>query len=499
MKHINLFQLLCPIVILFSFVCVIYMLQYSVLIQHDNNIIFNRTFFEPEHGRFFSTFVSSLFAQRLPEFFKIHPCDFRIYASIFKAFCVVLLCVLFSFSAFVFSKKKINEIFFSPSFIIIYLTVFLCLFNGNFYFADYFNRYLNVLENMVFFEYPMSMLTYIPFFCIIFYSVINKKMDHKHFICLIPLTFLVGLTIEMQNIPIMMSLTFIMIYLSVLRIKRRNIADFKKYILIYLIFVVSFICYYLHPADSQINYPNGFESYFKEDFAIFYKLFCNLFLYNIRQLLIPLSLIYILILFYTENKNNTVKFVAFSVINILSLYIYLFSSFFMGEEFEKIFYFQNEKWFLPVKLVLLFYLILAAGYFLYNNKIISKYASTVKIILCLTLLAFFHQNLVTEYFDNINKERSDLKAFREQMYKSEKYAMEQKSVTLCLPAKFEDLCLYYDSCYPHYFENVHPPLKVEKIIFTDDYKYGNIFTEEELEKLRFTDLYKIHIDPYYEP
>ena len=164
----KIFYALCLLfVLILSFYVVFITNRYNVLIGHDAGVFCNRTFLTPEHGRYISTFVTNLFVERLPLYFNIHPNDFQqSFAAPFKAILTIILCLLLTASAFVFSKKKFNPI--NPAFILIYILMFLSVFNNN-YVCQYDMSYLRIAENTVFFEYPMSLLSYIPFLSFIAY------------------------------------------------------------------------------------------------------------------------------------------------------------------------------------------------------------------------------------------------------------------------------------------------------------------------------------------
>ena len=252
------------ICLLFSFNIVMILLGSSVLIQHDQTIAFDRVFMEPEHGRYVSTFITSLLVEKIPNFFSIHPNDFSCtYSAFFKSICTMIFCYLFSVSLFIFYKdgeddcnilERLNIFstkkgsFLKITFCLVYLLVFLSLFNDNYFFSS-FAKYINSLENMVFFEYPMSMLLYIPFYSILlFYIVKNNffKIDKKDYLFLFFITIFLTMTVELVIFPVMFTFSSIVLFYLLRFFKYKNEIDKLSFFNMFKVWIcyVVFVLFY---------------------------------------------------------------------------------------------------------------------------------------------------------------------------------------------------------------------------------------------------------------
>ena len=221
--HILFFLL----VIILSFFCVVYFTKYDVLIGHDLVFSYGRTFLEPEHGRYIATFTNSLLTEVIPEYLNIHPNDFKpAFVSPFKGILLILICLLISFSTFIFSKKRtIFQIIFSPANTIIFLLVFLATFNNFFFFSNSY-PYFAINESTVFFEYPCSFLVFIPFISLLAYYYSNHINPNKNtFYILYFLAFFTAISIDVINLP-----TFIFISIIGLASLIENKNKLCKYI-----------------------------------------------------------------------------------------------------------------------------------------------------------------------------------------------------------------------------------------------------------------------------
>ena len=173
----KIFYIICFVVlILLSLFNIFYFMRYDILTEHDLCYVFYRVFLEPEHGRYLATFLGNIFTQRIPEFLNIHINDFQpVGTTSIKAFFVIITCILISNSGFLFNKKNFLNIF-NAAFLFVYSLVFLLLFNCFFFYEErYMEIYFNILENTVFFEYPLSILFYVILMSSLVYYGYNKK------------------------------------------------------------------------------------------------------------------------------------------------------------------------------------------------------------------------------------------------------------------------------------------------------------------------------------
>ena len=175
MRYKIIFAITLFVVLLISFINILFFMRFDILTEHDLGYLFNREFLNPEHGRYLSTFLGNLVTEKLPNFFNIHINDFQpIYSTSIKGLFIILICMAITNSAFLATKEKISK-FFNLSYILIYGTIYLLLFNCFFFFENReFEIYFNVLENTVFFEYPLSILWYTILISSLCYFWINK-------------------------------------------------------------------------------------------------------------------------------------------------------------------------------------------------------------------------------------------------------------------------------------------------------------------------------------
>jgi len=82
-------------------------LQYDVLTNHDLFQNWNRSFLEPEHGRYLATALSNLFIDILPRTFNIHPNDFQAAAGWVKGVIVGIICICAVQAYFLFQNSNI--------------------------------------------------------------------------------------------------------------------------------------------------------------------------------------------------------------------------------------------------------------------------------------------------------------------------------------------------------------------------------------------------------
>ena len=109
--------------------------------------------------------------------------------------------------------------------------------------------------------------------------------------------------------------------------------------------------------------------------------------------------------------------------------------------------------------------------------------------MCVIILALFHKTLIVQAIKDIKTEHNQIKELKENIYRTEKWAINSNSEYVYMPLSYKRLCIIYDTCYIEYFNNANSKLSNKKdVIFTDDYDYENIFAEEEIEKLHFTNL-----------
>ncbi len=477
----------------FSFAAVSNLLKYDILTLHDTIFSYGRTFLNPEHGRFIATYFNNLTTEVIPELLNIHPNDFQQIAIVpFKAVCVIVMCLLITNAAFIFSKRKLNL-----AFVCLYLLVFLLLFNNFFFFNHY--GYCDVVENTSFYEYPLSLLLFMPFFSIIAYYFVNKIFPPiKVYIILYILAFFLGISVDPVNVP--SSLILLLLGFHLIKDNKKRIFEYKKeLILIIILYIIYFIAmgfYFIRPVHHFPNYSNyKFCDYILNFFIPYTKTYINLFLFHISMPLLPVFLIMIILPFiknYNKNKHQFIIYILIHAGTFLLFYFMLFLLGFNGE--ENTYWTYNPKWTDLYKATCLFYLLMTVGYLIDSNaKISESHSVVIKILLIFITIAILHKPLITDYWQNLNNYSDDLKELRKTSYICEKLAINQNSDKIILPEDmkrrvFQILFDDNNQCGLHvYIRNIHPEIIKTGIEFSDNVDMS-IFSDEELNTLRFQNL-----------
>ena len=86
MKNKIIYGILLFLIILISFVNILFFMRFDILTEHDLGYLYNRDFFNPEHGRYLATFLGSLVTERIPNLLNMHTNDFQPIYSILLTF-----------------------------------------------------------------------------------------------------------------------------------------------------------------------------------------------------------------------------------------------------------------------------------------------------------------------------------------------------------------------------------------------------------------------------
>lgn len=498
MKNKIIYGILLFLIILISFVNILFFMRFDILTEHDLGYLYNRDFFNPEHGRYLATFLGSLVTERIPNLLNMHTNDFQpIYSAGIKGIFVILMCIVIANSGFLF-KKDNSQKFLNSAYISTYAIVYLLLFNCFFFYENrQFEVYFNILENTVFFEYPLSILWYTILISSLCYFWINKKdISIPKYILLLLNTFMVGISVEIINLPTLCSLSC---FLIILLIKKKDELEktlFKKFICLYLTFIAGFTAYFIKPNDNTISYDNLIlEDWIRLKFFDFLKDYFQNFILN-HSILVIFSIILIVVILYInkiKQRRNSLEFPIFIFINFFSLLTFYFSLFLLGvNEDSGYFYIDIFKWQNIYKTITLFYFILIIGYFIDSTlNIESKNSNKIKTILCVFILLIFNQNLVVDYHSNMQKYRYKAQKLREITYICEKeflkkYNSGEREITITLPKEYETYFNQGDTFFNNsYVENV---LKLDgnlvSIIFSEKFLLHE-YTQDELNKLKF--------------
>ena len=135
------------------------------------------------------------------------------------------------------------------------------------------------------------------------------------------------------------------------------------------------------------------------------------------------------------------------------------------------------------------------GYFIDSTiGLNTKESNKIKSILCLITLLIFNQNLITNYYTNMQKYRYKAQKLREITYICEKeylkkYNEGERNITITLPKKYEFYATQGDTFFnTSYINNV---LKIDdtlnEIIFSDQILLDD-FSQKELTELKFANI-----------
>lgn len=485
--------------LLFSLFVAAFVLQYGILNLHDYFIPHVRHFADPQRGRFLASFLNALFVVNIPGFFGLHPNDANIMITRYaKAFFIILITLIYTQSAFLFSKKKFDCL--NPTFVVLYLFLFLSVFNQNYIFTGL-REFFCTEENTVFWEYPASLLQYTLFWSIFGYFFVNDKLMTKGiYILTIILVLLIGTSIEIVNFPTVYSLTiFGILYLFN---KNKNNAYVKQACGTAVTYAAALVfLWFNEQRDLHCSHFN--LAYIREQFGMFCSQFWHNFLCKESLLLIPVILLTAVIFVFFKNKGNTRRFVLFVTVNIVMLIIFYFSTFFLaGND-------GNEPGNFPIyylkmlsvyKMTCLYWLVLTFGYLSFIMFKDENKSKGLLLITTVILTLIFSQSLIFRYPQKIIDARNVMKQRRLTMYKTEKMILidfpKYTGEANCaeIPDKFQEDILSVISVLPWYFahlQEIHGDEYfrtscIEFVRDKDETQYN--FSEEELNNIKFSNL-----------
>ncbi len=491
-------------VISMSFLSILYLTQYDVLIRHDLVFSYGRTFLEPEHGRYLATFFNNLFTEIIPEYLNIHPNDFKpLFVSPLKAFLTVIICLFISFSMFIFKKEMLSKTIFSYAYTITFAITFLFIFNNNFFLKSQ-HEYFAISETTVFFEYPCSLLVFIPFMNLIAYHYANKILPNKfNFTILYILSFLTALSIDPINVPTFAFISFIGLVLLIEN--RHKLKEHYKIVIplfgIYFTYILGLIFYFIRPMHHTPEYGEAInmQHYISLYFNQYLKEYANIFLSEHSILLVPVLMLLTLTLFTYKAKDKNLKntrggelFIFGIIITFLAFYFLLF---FLGIEHGN-FWIHYEKWVMLYKVITYFLLLISFGLFVDTSIKNNNLSNIIKIVTCLIVLAIFNKPLITDNIENIKDTVLSRKEMRKNAYIIEKIAINTKDEEIVIPLDSkqysEIFFLEEDTCsFFQYVKNVHPKTNIKNFKYEEnnESKFDlKIFTEDELANLKFQNL-----------
>lgn len=490
------------ILVVFAFITILFLQKYNVFIMHDySDISHNRNFFNPQYGRYLATYINNIITDRMPDFFNIHPNDFNPAVMVpIKAVFIILMCFLYTHVGFIFSKKSFWDKLCNPAFSVFFLLIFLTLFNENYLFVGR-RIYLCTFENTVFFEYPMSLLFFIPLISYLCYYYVNKTIPTKaNYLILLLLALCLGETVQIVSIQSFILLTIFLIILlrKYLKNKDENKIVFKLFIGIYCAVFISLVISTLDFQDFTKDFGEStYLNYVITEFPAFIKMYYNDYILHHSYLLIPTIIILTAMFFINRNSKQFIGFMSICIFALL--FFYLLTFFIAGSDGMSSGYFpiMYNKWECIYKMICLLYLILTFSYLTDNIlKINDKYSSFIKIIICIIVLIIFRNNMVTGYYPHLLEIKERYRQIRVMMYKAEKMALTQNmdDDIIHLSQEYKDPWTELVGCSAFYVFYINDLYKMNK---TDcDFNLKNedmdILTNEELKELKFQKLLENH-------
>lgn len=481
--------------IIFAFLIVMFLTKYDILIKHDLVFSYGRKFLEPEHGRYIATFFNNFFTEILPEYFNIHPNDFKpLVVSPIKAILVILICLFVSFSAFLFTKKEniMQKTILNTSFTFVFILTFLFLFNIYFFCDVAIGGYLAVQETTVFFEYTCSLLVFIPFLSYLAYFYINQTNPSKlNFIVLYILSFFTGLSVD----PIIVSTFSIISFWALIALieNRKKIKENFKYVLvwsgIYCTYILASFFYFIRPShNAYYGDSNNILEYTLTYFGKYLNAYYN-FLIDYSTLIIPIIILFVLSAVFLRKQHKCKRGFFFICMNLIILAFFYLMLFFLGfiqdaTDSSRFFGLYYTKWISLYEITVYFFLLLSSGLFIDSITSKNKISNIIKITVCVLIILILKVELITNNIKNIKNSQNEMKELRQAAYIIEQATINETKEKIILPEEYkkynDSLFLDYGPCsFFQYVNNVHPNIKKYYYELSEDENINTEFKEKE--------------------
>lgn len=466
--------------------CMFYANCEMPLDHHELFIPQGKGLFFPEHGRYIASFLNNFLFEKSSVILNVHTADLR--ASLILVFVIIFSIMIFSVIScgiILFTKNENkNKMWY---WLICYLSTFLILYDSQ-------SEKLLYYDLIEFFEYPCSLIPYLPFLAMIFKLFIKDENPSKfEYTLLLILSFFTGITLEQINIPAFLFLFAITLFVGVEYLKEKDNTllkqKFKNFSIIFAVNLISCLIYYVNPSDhipvDKYLLLYGSSGFFQEitkrtilDYWVAY--------------VIMISGI-IAILFCKKREGN--KLILAVVANTLSLLIYYYIVYYCIFCFYDVSsLIDNCKYFLLLFCILIFENFVLWGYF-FNTKIIKcKFLNHICLPIGLSVCFFF---LFNSFIDLTNVQNRGYSRKQKQYY-FEKYLMREVGKETIVVPNFEiediDRNLMYTLFILHYpdFQGVKTILVDKNLLLTD------IILKEQTEnkKLRFSDFLEHKVMKY---
>lgn len=250
MNNIKLINILYIFILIISFSIVLYPLTYSIVMYHDITLSYTIPLHEKhiwgiliEQDRILSSTFIWWMGEVFPNILNINSNDFQstitaLIKSILSVYMFHMYCCCFFLS-----KKFVKDTKEKVLWLILYVLLFLILYNNSYFGMGYSLPYLNLRETTIFSHYNVSLIIHLIFWTAFINNEINSTHNmykNKYIIILLLMLFH---SHELIFVSTIFSLLFLHIYKSFMT-KQINV----KYLFLNLIMVILslYVCYFVY-------------------------------------------------------------------------------------------------------------------------------------------------------------------------------------------------------------------------------------------------------------
>lgn len=492
LRNITFFKLAKFILFMLIFLIPVYVMNYLdealPIGVHELWLPYGRSFFHPEHGRYFATAVESITLEHIPLIFNIHPFDLRTtlisYIMNFLSVCIFSI-IAGSFFLFNVNKSKTNL----WVWLFCYIVTFFILFSDNY-------NYFYHIDFTSFLEYAVSL---VPYFVAVAISLLlfTKYNPPSKLIGILfaVSSFFTGLTLELINIPFFIYLG-IMTHILIFDYLKSDRTVEKKQLLNTFVTAMfynalSCVVYYSQPVDHPIV-----------DKYILFSSSLNFFVEVSKKVVIDFLPLYVLLLvavfailiFRKNTQTQNVKIIASSMLNLFTVLLFFYLGFFyITFNYDVLGLLEDKKYFFIIPAILLFQNFILWGYFVAGAKN-NRNRLSLAIILAILLANYTY---IDGYIDKIKNRKMLSYEKRERYYRFEQHMLSQAGQeTIYFPGlhvvetDFLDRVLIYCLRILHYpdFKNFRTMVVDDSTTFDEVFKNEKIKSNEGIKKdLKYSD------------
>lgn len=462
-KVFLIFLFMVPVFCMYYVDCVMPFTSHEIFIPYGKSI------FQPEHGRYIASFLYNFLFEKLPVILNVHVADLRMtwIAVVGIVYSVAIISVI-SYGVILFSNKE-NKVK-TNHWIIFYLLTFFILFNSR---TEMF-LHRDLIE---FFEYPCSLIAYLPFLGMAFCFFVKDKLpSEREYLLFLILAFFTGITLEQINIPAFLFLSSITLLVGIEYLKSKDNLFLKQKLKIFsVVLLVNFIAivlYYAHPSDhipvDKYMTLFGSSGFFGE---ITKKVILD---YWIAYVFMALGMIAISL----SKKREGHKLILSVIISTISLLIYYYIVCYGIFRFYDVTNLLGTcKYFLMLLCILMFQNFVLWGYFFNTDLINHKFPKHLYIAVSVLYLVCFYY-----LFADLISFRKLIDYQRQRQYYFEKCLMQEVGKKDIVIPNFEagniDRYLLYALFILHY-----PDFKdIKTIVMDKNFMLEDVMDEEEIAK-----------------